>query len=1290
MEVNQGFGFHVGLNDGKETLEDSLVAGKKTAVVMKIPGSDEMTKEQAEAAKANYKLEAKAVTNGQEADSCELTADGSNFSVVQLFNKDCDLEKAWYVVANFPKGPDKGTYNFYIKNGDTVIGQQKTVNFYETKNLNILVVPVNGYWSAAKDGGAPSAGPHSCKNGNFVDADGSQKPWSELCGALKQYMLDVYPIADVSFEEGQELEAGTADYDMVDENSGGQKKLWEEACKLQSKKKDGSDRYDLILAFVQYRQGDGGGQGYTFGKPTNIITYSDKDMLPTVAHEIAHCYDVGDEYNGGSFNNKVNFPPNGYDGRDFTSGADIKGSSGADAYWQSPKDYKSDASVNSDKKDKVNENGAGTMVKLSLHPYSLSKEEFIRWAGTDASGKMLDGAESVCPTISWMGSGYPTDEDFQKDSNVNHYYWTNSVIWDHLLKALSTKSKKGEEQQEEQQQEEQSNAQIFANAVKSGLTLDENSVFTSEDDFYFDDGYRWGESRMVEVYGWMVKDATKDTGVKVEMNPMFSYQGDLGIIEPLAESYKDSKDIYTFVALGEGGKILRSPIDENGEQAKSDADKKYFAATEFYGGFFNPKTTKDQKEINFNFDAEYPVGTTDFAIVKGRLKEGENVTADGTFNGEIVWRASVASQDENDPFTADFTKDVSGELVYADVNEGNAEVEWALYYPSDSEQVYDNKDGALYTEVYYCPEGDDGESYYIGCSDDEGWEDGFISFAPGEVVPDNKTKWTRNAYVWVKVTNGVNGVDIYSDANEITLCNSTITLAGAGMKKDSDGSYWEYTGKAITPTVTVKAYDPYQDKDIAMKKDVDYSVTWENNVNAGTATVTVQGIGTYAGKNSADFEIRAKALAGAPESIPDMKYTATLDQDIVKYLVYKDTTGVGLQYKTDFTVKYSADGKDAATLAKLFPESPKSAVTVTVNYEGKGNFSGTSKKNVSFQVLPSESETVVLTKENTTVTLAKSEMAYTGKALKNTVKSVVYKDAAGNETKLKAAEYKVVITNNVNVGTARVTVIGKKNYAGSSYETFAITPKPVAAVTVSGLKNQNYTGAAVDVNKLPITVKAGGLTLTRGIDYTIEGSGNLTDVTTADIKKSGNAPAITIKLIAATSTTKGSEMPKVKWKNGEKPVKKTFAIVKTKLNSNAVTVTKKNSDDLKNVVKDVSGNAIATLRAASKQEKTENRKKPFDFVISGEADELVRTADLKEAIVLKTSGTVVDPSAYTITIKPAKNEKIGTITIKPAKGIAFLTGTKVVKYMYLKAAPAEPETPVNPDPPVDPEPVPNE
>ena len=80
-----------------------------------------------------------------------------------------------------------------------------------------------------------------------------------------------------------------------------------------------------------------------------------------------------------------------------------------------------------------------------------------------------------------------------------------------------------------------------------------------------------------------------------------------------------------------------------------------------------------------------------------------------------------------------------------------------------------------------------------------------------------------------------------------------------------------YTGKALKPTVTVK------DGKTKLTQGTDYTVVYSNNINAGTATVTVtakKGSG-YDGKATATFTI-AKAditMTTAPAAIENLLYT---------------------------------------------------------------------------------------------------------------------------------------------------------------------------------------------------------------------------------------------------------------------------------------------------------------------------------------------------------------------------------------------------------------------------------
>ena len=79
------------------------------------------------------------------------------------------------------------------------------------------------------------------------------------------------------------------------------------------------------------------------------------------------------------------------------------------------------------------------------------------------------------------------------------------------------------------------------------------------------------------------------------------------------------------------------------------------------------------------------------------------------------------------------------------------------------------------------------------------------------------------------------------DAIEIT--DAMVTL---------EKTTYTYTGKALTPKVTVK------DGDTTLKQNTDYKVTYKENKNVGTATVTVEGVEFYAGMVEKTFTIMPK------------------------------------------------------------------------------------------------------------------------------------------------------------------------------------------------------------------------------------------------------------------------------------------------------------------------------------------------------------------------------------------------------------------------------------------------
>ena len=84
----------------------------------------------------------------------------------------------------------------------------------------------------------------------------------------------------------------------------------------------------------------------------------------------------------------------------------------------------------------------------------------------------------------------------------------------------------------------------------------------------------------------------------------------------------------------------------------------------------------------------------------------------------------------------------------------------------------------------------------------------------------------------------------------------------------SDVADQTYTGSLIAPNVTVTC------NDVELVKDTDYTVSYSNNKNVGTATISITGIGDYTGTIKKNFNIVARGISDTTiGSIPNQTYT---------------------------------------------------------------------------------------------------------------------------------------------------------------------------------------------------------------------------------------------------------------------------------------------------------------------------------------------------------------------------------------------------------------------------------
>lgn len=211
-----------------------------------------------------------------------------------------------------------------------------------------------------------------------------------------------------------------------------------------------------------------------------------------------------------------------------------------------------------------------------------------------------------------------------------------------------------------------------------------------------------------------------------------------------------------------------------------------------------------------------------------------------------------------------------------------------------------------------------------------------------------------------------------------------------------------YTGKAFTPAVLLN------DGGKTLVEGSDYRIhSYEDNVNAGTASVIVEGLGSYSGYKRVTFTITPVSLSGAQVSISQASFTydGTAKEPAATVKMGGKTLAVG----EDYDVSYASNA---------------SAGTAKATVTGKGNYAGTCS--ATFRINPASLS-------GASVELAQASYTYDGTAKKPGVTVKL-----GGKTLTEGADYAVSYSANVAVGTAKATVTGKGNYTGTCSKSFTI------------------------------------------------------------------------------------------------------------------------------------------------------------------------------------------------------------------------------------------------------------
>jgi len=211
---------------------------------------------------------------------------------------------------------------------------------------------------------------------------------------------------------------------------------------------------------------------------------------------------------------------------------------------------------------------------------------------------------------------------------------------------------------------------------------------------------------------------------------------------------------------------------------------------------------------------------------------------------------------------------------------------------------------------------------------------------PGTAYALNSNTFTKTGCRFVCWNTKADGTGVDYDNNEsvesLVGAGNSITLYAVWATANKqiqycdatlDTSSYTYDGKDKTPGVTVK------DGRTKLTQGTHYKLTYKDNTNGGTATVTVQGIGNYSGSKDLSFTIN-KAEQTVTAAI------ASGSQYIVKgKSAAMKASGYG-------TISYASANTSIATVSAdgLVTGMSEGTTTITVTANGDQNYKAASTK----------------------------------------------------------------------------------------------------------------------------------------------------------------------------------------------------------------------------------------------------------------------------------------------------------------------------------------------------------
>lgn len=368
--------------------------------------------------------------------------------------------------------------------------------------------------------------------------------------------------------------------------------------------------------------------------------------------------------------------------------------------------------------------------------------------------------------------------------------------------------------------------------------------------------------------------------------------------------------------------------------------------------------------------------------------------------------------------------------------------------------------------------------------------DGRTQLNAGEhyTVTYSRNTQVGTAYVIItgKAEAGYGGTKRVSFKIKGTAINKAVVTGLSGKK-------FVYGGVSHEPELALRI--KIDGREEPLEKGTHYTVSWQKNRDAGTATVTFTGKGRYTGTLKKTFKIQPYNIAGDEKG----RIQAAPENAVVPFAKGGAKQGAVVTFTTDEGITQTlTEGKDYTlsyqNINALSDGSGGKQPAITV--KGRGNFAGTYTKKLTYRITTQDIGRLTMTAADKTYQNRKNNHAakvtvtdLNGKSLQagmdyEKVFVYTYKNettvktgtAADSGTAVRKAGEAVDKNDVIPAGTVlqvKVTARDGGNYTGTLTGEYRVAQAAISSASVS-VSKQTYTGQEITPDKSQFTVKIKG------------------------------------------------------------------------------------------------------------------------------------------------------------------------------------------------------------------------